>query len=103
MRARVYSRFRNATKYQIFISYTTEEEERIDNRTDLINGYYCTCQSGARTLGACAHVTSILWFLGFARHQENVKYPDKSLLNNFIDTANRDLQRNNQEDDHGDE
>ena len=91
MRARVYSQFRNATKHQIFISYNTEEEERFDSHTDLINGYYCTFQSGARTLGACAHVKSILWFLGFARHQENVKYPDDSLLKNVLDIANRNF------------
>jgi hypothetical protein len=32
----------------------------------------CGCQNGARTLGACAHVTSVLWYLGIARHDNNL-------------------------------
>lgn len=77
IRVRIYSRFRNAKKHQIFISYSNEREEG-NNLDDLILGYYCTCQSGARTLGTCAHVTSVLWFLGFARHQPGINYPDSS-------------------------
>ena len=30
--------------------------------------YYCTCKAGARTAVSCAHVASILWYLGYARH-----------------------------------
>ena len=37
-----------------------------------IEKWYCDCQSGARTLGACAHVTSVLWYLGIARHDQNL-------------------------------
>ena len=38
------------------------------DQNDVILGYYCTSQNGARTLGTCAHVASILWYLGYARH-----------------------------------
>ena len=26
------------------------------------------CKSGTRVVGTCAHVASIIWYLGFARH-----------------------------------
>lgn len=93
LRIRLYSRFRNATRHQIFISYEIDnrDENAADNANNSINGYYCTCQSGARTLDTCTHVASILWYLGFARHQGNIKYPDTSLLNITLDAADREL------------
>ncbi|KYN17586.1 hypothetical protein ALC57_10129 [Trachymyrmex cornetzi] len=97
LRIRLYSRFRNATRHQIFISYETDnrdDENAAHNLNEPINGYYCTCQSGARTLGTCAHVASVLWYLGFARHQENIKYPDMSLLNTVLDAADREIPHN---------
>lgn len=54
-------------------------------------GYYCTCITGARTLGTCAHIASILWYLGFARHQQQVKYLRVSLLYQILDAAERPL------------
>ena len=88
---RVYSRFRNRIRHQVFISYV---EDEIEGEEGPINGYYCTCQSGERTLGMCAHVASILWYLGYARHQPRVKYPNGSLLNMTADAANRANQEN---------
>jgi len=52
-------------------------------------GYYCTYQSGARTLGSCAHVASVLWYLEYARNHQNIRYPDESLLNTTRHAANR--------------
>ncbi|XP_058810265.1 uncharacterized protein LOC131675349 isoform X2 [Phymastichus coffea] len=91
LRIRLYSRFRNATRHQIFISYAVQDVDNEDrqNDEDTILDYYCICQSGARTLGTCAHVASVLWYLGYARHQENIRYPDDSLLNTTSDAANR--------------
>ena len=69
LRVRVYSRHRGLTKYQLCISYKSATEDN-DNEPDdiqpLINGHYCLCKSGAKTLGTCAHVTCILWFYGYA-------------------------------------
>lgn len=33
-----------------------------------ITRYYCTCKIGARTLGCCSHVASVIWYLGYRRH-----------------------------------
>ena len=93
-RVRLYSRFRNATRHQLFIPYVVDDgnQNYEENGIDLIQGYYCTCQSGARTLSTCAHVASVLWYLGYARHQQNIRYPDNSLLNTALDAANRKIQ-----------
>ena len=85
LRVWVYSRFRNATKHQLWIAYRPHGDEN----NEPITGYYCTCVSGSRTLGSCAHVASVLWFLGYARHQPNTKYPSVTLLNHIKDAANR--------------
>lgn len=92
MRVRVYSRFRNSTKYQLWISYRPVDEGDEDAHDDddtFINGYYCTCKSGARTLGTCAHIAAILWFFGYARHEVNVSYPSQQLLQTVEDAGNR--------------
>lgn len=82
IRARVYSRFTQATKHMLFIEYN-------ENIEDPITGTYCTCKSGARTLGVCAHVACVLWYLGYARHENQVKYPTDVLLRSVQDAANR--------------
>ena len=33
-----------------------------------ITGWYCQCKVGARTIGCCAHVAAVLWYLGHQRH-----------------------------------
>ena len=35
-----------------------------------IIGCYCSCPNGARTLGSCSHIVSILWFLGIGKFNE---------------------------------
>lgn len=52
-------------------------------------GTYCTCIQGARTIGTCAHVVSVIWFLAFARHDESTRYPPTTLLRAVQDAANR--------------
>lgn len=98
IRVRVFSRFRNATKHQLWIAYVPiedmEHDAQDENNPDPIQGYYCTCQSGARTLGSCAHVASVLWYLGYARHENNVRYPSTSLHNVIMDAADRPAQQN---------
>ncbi|EZA56076.1 hypothetical protein X777_03921 [Ooceraea biroi] len=68
MRVRIFSRFRNATKYQLWISYRPTGDNEVDDGMDNdehtpIQCYYCTCKSGARTLSTCAHIASVIWFM----------------------------------------
>jgi len=70
LRIKVYSRFGNDTRHQTF-SYRNVDVNcmnDVDDAAVLISGYYCTCQSEARTVGTCAHI-AILWFLSYARHK----------------------------------
>jgi len=81
LRSRLHSRFTNAIKYMLWISFietlpNRQEEERIAQpQQEPIRGYYCLCKAGARTLGICAHVATVLWYLGYARYEANVRYP----------------------------
>ena len=65
IKVRMYSRFRNVTKYQLWIAYIEEDFNRQENEdfkdekpNEPILGYYCTCKTGTRTLGSCAHIAS---------------------------------------------
>lgn len=86
IRLRIWSRFQNRVKHQIWIEYHQE-----------ITGYYCTCKSGARTVGTCAHVASVLWFLGYSRYENNVKYPSVKLLEQIADASNRHNNNHNED------
>lgn len=91
IRIRVFSRFRQAGKHQLWIHYSPTNrysptnESNDENATEPIQGYYCTCISGARTLGTCAHVTSVLWYLGYALNEDNPNYPPTELETAILD------------------
>ncbi|CAH1106477.1 unnamed protein product [Psylliodes chrysocephalus] len=67
----------------------SEEDYEFNRNEEPIFGYYCTCWSGARTVGTYAHVASVLWFLGYARHEPNIRYPSTSIVNIIRDARNR--------------
>lgn len=92
LRIRVYSRFRNATKRQLWIAYRPTTEEDDNEAPNPILGYYCTCPSSARTIGTCVHVASVVWYLGYARHQPNVHYPSSELIELILDAGHRPAQ-----------
>jgi hypothetical protein len=58
VRARLQSRHQNATKYFIWVEFDTNS----------VTGWYCQCKAGMRVVGCCAHVTTLIWYLGYARH-----------------------------------
>jgi len=74
MRFRIFARFRNFSKQQLWIVFDDEHQGGEENG-DPILGHYCICKSGARTIGAWAHVTAICCYQWFARHQTNQRYP----------------------------
>ena len=73
----------NLLYFQLFHEY-------VDDSNGPILSYYCTCKADARTVGSCAHVASILWYSGYARHQNNGKYP----FTRFLETLDDATQRN---------
>lgn len=54
-----------------------------------VSGHYCTCHVTANNSGTCAHVASILWYLGYAYHEAHVKYANGSTLHTSIDVTHR--------------
>ncbi|CAF1504733.1 unnamed protein product, partial [Rotaria sordida] len=59
LRCRIQSRHSKATRYYAWIQYSLTS-----NR---IVAWYCQCRSGARTLGCCGHIASVIWYLSYAR------------------------------------
>lgn len=52
---------------------------------DSIKAYYCTCKNGARTVGCCVHILTVIWYLGYAKHQEKrPKPPSEQIENIFV-------------------
>ena len=57
-----------------------EEKDGVDS----VSGYSCSCPNGLRTVGCCAHVATVLWYLGFGRHQSEILIP-ADFLNNVCE------------------
>ncbi|CAC5410204.1 unnamed protein product [Mytilus coruscus] len=55
--AQMQSRHVSARAYLLWIQY--------DEVTVL--GWFCKCRAGARIVGMCAHVSAVIWYLGYAR------------------------------------
>lgn len=62
LRANIQSRHSNARTYKVWIQYSFSQEP--------IEAWYCQCTAGARNLGSCGHIASILWYLSYARYED---------------------------------
>ncbi|XP_033729800.1 uncharacterized protein LOC117318996 [Pecten maximus] len=62
VRVQIQSRHISSEKYMLWIQYDEA----------FVTSWYCQCRAGARVLGTCAHVSSVTWYLGFARHQPSI-------------------------------
>ena len=75
LRCRLQSRHAEATKYWVFVEYSTPDPfDGVDDRESVFKklvSWYCTCKSGARTLGMCGHVAATIYYLGVL--QQNLK------------------------------
>ena len=61
LKAQICSCHTSNKTYTLWVEYT--------QGLNLITGWYCGCRSGARTLGCCAHVASVLWYSGYYRNK----------------------------------
>eukprot|EP00732_Lithocolla_globosa_P001045 Lithocolla_globosa_v1_NODE_456_length_3997_cov_19.695840.p1 type:complete len:543 gc:universal NODE_456_length_3997_cov_19.695840:1883-255(-) len=96
IRVRLQSRHKNKTKYYVHIQFTPDKKDSPGH----IEGWYCQCQAGNRTVGCCAHVATVVWYLGYARHNG---YDVSNFLNKFWkgvknSNASEDLQDSDEED-----
>ena len=83
LRCTIQSRHSNSTKYKVWIQYSMTN--------DPITAWYCTCAAGAITVGCCAHIASIIWYLSYARHNNFQKSQTlhrifQTILERMIDT-----------------
>jgi len=88
IRVRVFSRFRNAGRHQLWISFNVDN----DINDSPITGYYCTCKCGSRTVRTCAHVASTL-VLRICLAQTAYQVSSHS-FHHVLDAANRSFPEN---------
>ena len=82
LRVRIQSRHINAKRYFCWVEYSTAN---VDAK---IVAWFCQCIAGQRTVGCCAHVASVLWFLGNERHN-NHRRPLQDKTGSIINAADR--------------
>lgn len=74
LRARIQSRHISRKTYFVYILIRNNATGRT-----AIHQYCCNCIVGRRTVGCCAHVMSVVWYLGWARHQTSIVPPAQFL------------------------
>lgn len=85
VRGRIQSRHVSGKIYFIYIlvdSSLTSKEAIIQ--------YCCNCIVGRRTVGCCAHVMVVIWYLSWARYQNTITPPAPFLDNILIEYENED-------------
>ena len=61
LKAQIQSRHVSSKKYTLWLEY--------NQGLAPVRGWYCQCSVGSRVVGCCAHIASVLWYLGYHRHQ----------------------------------
>ena len=70
IRGKIKSRHIGRRQYYVYILI----ENDLNGRNG-ISEYCCNCIVGRRTVGCCAHVMTLVWYLGWARYQSNIEPP----------------------------
>ncbi|XP_051159163.1 uncharacterized protein LOC127280299 [Leptopilina boulardi] len=80
IRVQIQSRHTSSKLYNLWIQYNVG--------INPIAGWYCQCKAGARIVGCCAHVASVLWYLGYARHNTDTNLRrSQEFENHIVDAA----------------
>ena len=54
------------------------------NNSFKLKGWYCECKNGARTLGCCCHIASVIYFLALGRYSiDHFKWSANNLTSIF--------------------
>lgn len=73
IKAYMKSHFRSGKNYHIFILVDKSQSRR----SSLVE-HFCTCESGARTVGCCSHIMTIIWYLGHGQYH-GIKIPNPNI------------------------
>jgi hypothetical protein len=76
---KVQSRHSNNKSYRVYVQYQQKNEDSSTENSKSINGWYCECKNGSRTLGFCCHIGSIIFFLAYGRYETQQKAPAENL------------------------
>ncbi|XP_053380497.1 uncharacterized protein LOC123526886 [Mercenaria mercenaria] len=87
------SRHISSHQHTLWIEYNTGSDQ------PPISGWYCGCKVGARTVGCCAHVASVLWFLGIDRHSSTPDLGPQVASDALLDAAEIPLSDDQESDD----
>lgn len=75
LRARIQSRHIRSRTYYSYVVIDRQKSGR-----EAIAHYYCSCLCARRTVGYCAHIMCVVWYLGWARNQiEEIRLPAAEL------------------------
>jgi hypothetical protein len=77
LRVKIQSRHVASKVHNLWISYDHSD----------ITGWYCQCRAGARVIGCCAHISSVVWYLSHARHNLEVVTGPASGMAQYVDDA----------------
>lgn len=91
LRVRIQSRHTSSKQYLLWIEHSS----------GAVTGWYCQCRAGARVVGVCAHVASVLWYLGHERHTHSAKstqdwshfLEDASVIPEVMDSSDSEQSR----------
>lgn len=75
VKAYMQSRFRGSKNHHIFVLI----DKSLTGR-DTIVEYFCTCETGSRTVGCCSHVMTVIWYLGYGQYNE-IHVPNPNITN----------------------
>eukprot|EP00732_Lithocolla_globosa_P003286 Lithocolla_globosa_v1_NODE_2564_length_1952_cov_44.540327.p1 type:complete len:325 gc:universal NODE_2564_length_1952_cov_44.540327:155-1129(+) len=75
IRVKIQSRHINGKKYHCWLRY---DEQKVQN-------WYCKCKPGARTVGMCSHLASVIWYLGYARGLKRI--PGRKCRQGMLDAS----------------
>lgn len=74
IRVQIQSRHTSSKVYNLWIQFNVG--------INPVDGWYCQCK--ARVVGCCAHVASVLWYLGYARHNPISTHKPSQDFENFV-------------------
>ena len=116
LRVCIRSRHTRSKVYYLWVEWQHEETEKKKNekgkekggggqdkateKLSSVTGWYCTCPAGMRTIGCCAHIAAVIWYLAIARYD-----PDRYLrscnvsLEDIIDSRSLTAQMEGEEED----
>ena len=92
IRVPIQSAHSRRTMYHPTLQFTNEK----------VIGWWCNCITGARNIGCCSHITSVIWYLGYERQRHSstqmrsagyVNYATDSIqISDYYDSSDDDAE-----------